>query len=136
MTGTRATSGSPAIMRRKVVIASATVEQALIHVHIDDLGAVLDLLPGDGHSLGVITLGDEFAKAAEPVTFVRSPTLTKLGTDRVMKCGSQADELKGSRPDRRMARSRRAGRRGWTPFTALAMRGHGPASCRSSRQEC
>jgi hypothetical protein len=44
ITGTRAMSGSAAIRFRKRVMACDAVEQALVHVDVDDLGAVLDLL--------------------------------------------------------------------------------------------
>ena len=47
ITGTRAMSGSPAIRFRKVVMARDGVEQALVHVHVDHLGAGLHLLAGD-----------------------------------------------------------------------------------------
>ena len=47
MIGTRAMSGSAAISLRKVSIASSAVEQALVHVDVDDLRAGLDLLARD-----------------------------------------------------------------------------------------
>ena len=47
ITGTRAMSGSAAIRLRKVTIACFGIEQALVHVDVDDLRAVLDLLARD-----------------------------------------------------------------------------------------
>ena len=47
ITGTRAMSGSAAIRLRKVDHRLLAVEQALVHVDVDDLRAVLDLLARD-----------------------------------------------------------------------------------------
>ena len=47
ITGTRAMSGSAAIRLRKVTIAGFGVEQALVHVDVDHLRAVLHLLARD-----------------------------------------------------------------------------------------
>jgi hypothetical protein len=49
ITGTRAMSGSAAISHRL-----DRVEQAFVHVYVDDLRAVLDLLARDLYRLGVI----------------------------------------------------------------------------------
>ena len=38
------------------------IEQALVHVHVDDLGAVLDLVAGDGERGRIIAGGDELAE--------------------------------------------------------------------------
>ena len=38
------------------------VQQALVHVHVDDVGPALDLLPGDGHRLGQIAFADKPGK--------------------------------------------------------------------------
>ena len=53
------------------------VEQALVHVDVDDLGAVLDLLARDLDRGGIIAGHDQLLERAEPVTLVRSPILTK-----------------------------------------------------------
>ena len=47
ITGTRAMSGSAATRLRNVTIAASGIEQALVHVDVDDLGAVLDLVARD-----------------------------------------------------------------------------------------
>ena len=47
ITGTRAMSGSLAIRLRNVTIACFGVEQALVHVDVDHLRAVLDLVARD-----------------------------------------------------------------------------------------
>jgi hypothetical protein len=47
ITGTRAMSGSAPISLRNVSIAARRIEQALVHVDVDDLGTVLDLLARD-----------------------------------------------------------------------------------------
>ena len=54
ITGTRAISGSAAISLRKVVIAILGVEQALVHVDVDHLRAVLDLIARDLDRAGVV----------------------------------------------------------------------------------
>ena len=53
------------------------VEQALVHVDVDDLRAVLDLLARDLDGGGVVAGEDQLLERAEPVTLVRSPMLTK-----------------------------------------------------------
>jgi hypothetical protein len=47
MIGTREMSGSEAISLRKRSIAADRVEHRLVHVDVDHLRAVLDLLAGD-----------------------------------------------------------------------------------------
>ncbi len=47
ITGTRAMSGSAAIRLRKVDHRLLGIEQALVHVDVDDLRAVLDLVARD-----------------------------------------------------------------------------------------
>ena len=44
ITGTRAMSGSPAIRFKKLFHRGLRIEHALVHVDVDDLRAVLDLL--------------------------------------------------------------------------------------------
>ena len=63
ITGTRAMSGSAAISLRKVVIAVFGVEQALVHVDVDDLRAVLDLLAGDLDRGGIVAGHDQLLEA-------------------------------------------------------------------------
>ncbi len=62
MTGTRAMSGSAAIRLRKVTIACLGIEQALVHVHVDDLRAVLHLVARDRQRAGIVAGGDELAE--------------------------------------------------------------------------
>ena len=63
MIGTRAMSGSAAISFRNVSIASLGVEQALVHVDVDDLGAALDLLARDLDGGRVVALQDQLLEA-------------------------------------------------------------------------
>ena len=51
ITGTRAMSGSAASRFRKRVITAVAVEQAFVHVDVDDVRPAFDLLPGDGDRL-------------------------------------------------------------------------------------
>ena len=60
------------------------VEHAFIHVDVDHLSAVFNLLPGNGQSFVKLFSRISLAKRAEPVTLVRSPTFTnKLSWFRV-----------------------------------------------------
>ena len=59
ITGTRAMSGSAATRFRKVVMAPLGVQHPLVHVHVDDLGPALDLVPGHGQGLLVLSGQDE-----------------------------------------------------------------------------
>jgi hypothetical protein len=52
------------------------VEHGLVHVDVDHLGAVLDLLARDASAFSNWPLRIIRAKAFEPVTLVRSPMLT------------------------------------------------------------
>ena len=54
MTGTRAISGSAAMRLRNSTMAFLAVDQALIHVDVDDLRAVFHLITGNGQSCRVI----------------------------------------------------------------------------------
>ena len=54
MTGTLAMSGSTAIRLRKRAMAASRVEQRLVHVDVDHLGAAVDLLPRDRDGLVVV----------------------------------------------------------------------------------
>ena len=76
MIGTREISGS----RRQVAELGHRllgIEQALVHVDVDDLRAIGDLVARHIERGCVIALRDQLPELAEPVTLVRSPTLTK-----------------------------------------------------------
>ena len=64
MIGTRAMSGSAAMRFRKRVMAALGVEHALVHVHVEDLRAALDLLAGDGQRLLVVAGQDQLGEAS------------------------------------------------------------------------
>ena len=59
ITGTRAMSGSAAIRLRKRDHRLLGIEQALVHVDVDDLRAVLDLLARDDHRFVVAVFHDQ-----------------------------------------------------------------------------
>ena len=63
ITGTRAMSGSAAMRLRNVGHRLDRVDQALVHVDVDDLGAVLDLVARDVERRGVVAGGDQLAEA-------------------------------------------------------------------------
>ena len=64
ITGTVLMSGSDAMRFRKRVIAATEIEHRLVHVHVDDLGARVDLLPRHLDGLVVAILEDELGEAA------------------------------------------------------------------------
>ena len=86
------------------------VEQALVHIHVDHLGAGLDLIAGDGQGGGIVTTSlTSLRKRAEPVTLVRSPILTKSGlTGQNAHAGPSP--LRGEGGPRERARQGRADR--------------------------
>ena len=59
MTGTRAMSGSAAIRFKKLGHGGFAVQQAFVHVDVDDVRAALDLLAGDRHRLFVLLVPDQ-----------------------------------------------------------------------------
>jgi hypothetical protein len=77
ITGTRAISGSAAISFEKGRHRIFSVEQALVHVDVDDLRAIFDLLACDLDRGGIIVRENQL-RTPPAVTLVRSPILTKL----------------------------------------------------------
>jgi hypothetical protein len=61
ITGTRAISGSDEIEKRRHRFFG--IEQALVHIDVDDLRAVLDLIARYRERRSKVTAGDQFAKA-------------------------------------------------------------------------
>ena len=59
-------------------MAASEWMQALVHIDVDELRAVLDLVAGDFQSAVEISATISLRKRAEPVMFVRSPILTKF----------------------------------------------------------
>ena len=59
ITGTREISGSLAIRFKKRVIASGRIEHGLVHVDVDDLRAVFDLLARHADSLLELVVQDQ-----------------------------------------------------------------------------
>ena len=94
MTGTGAMSGSAAMRLRNADHRRLGVEHALVHVDVEDLGPARHLLARDRHRLLVVARpGSAWQKRGEPVTFVRSPTLTKFVSGR---------RVSASQPERRV----------------------------------
>ena len=60
--GTRAMSGSDSDQLEEGGHRLLGVEQALVHVHVDDLGAVLHLVAGDGERGRIVAGGDQLAE--------------------------------------------------------------------------
>ncbi len=127
------------------------IEHRLVHVDVDDLRAVLDLLPR--HARALPRTGRSRirrAKAFEPVTLVRSPTLTKrepAPSDgsrpeslqrraSVMACGCCAVARVELAVCARSARRDRPARAAGTCRRAARSARCAPASCRSSRRRC
>ncbi len=64
MTGTRAMSGSAATRLQERHHRLLGIEQALVHVDVDDLRAVLDLVARHGERGGVVAGVDQLAELA------------------------------------------------------------------------
>ena len=64
MIGTREMSGSAAIRLRNVTMALLGIEHALVHVDVEDAGAVLDLLARDCERGRVVVGLDQLAELA------------------------------------------------------------------------
>ena len=62
ITGTRAMSGSAAIRLRNVAMRLLGIEQALVHVDVEDLRAVLDLLARDAQRRRIVVGLDQLAE--------------------------------------------------------------------------
>ena len=77
MIGSRATSGSVAITFRNVRHRLLAVEQVGVHVDVEDVRAAAHLLERDLDRAGEVAASTRRRKRAEPVTFVRSPIITK-----------------------------------------------------------
>ena len=60
------------------------VDHSLVHVDVDDVGAVFDLLAGHGQRrLRNLRSGSAGRTSCEPVTLVRSPIMMKLVSGRM-----------------------------------------------------
>ncbi|SVK52953.1 Uncharacterised protein [Acinetobacter baumannii] len=112
MIGTRAISGSPAIrLRKRTIAASASSIPSSMLMSMICAPLSTCWRATSSASLYFSSLIRRLNRA-EPVTLVRSPTLT----NRVL-----ASMVNGSRPARRQATGISGSRRGGTPSTALAI---------------
>ncbi len=66
MIGTREISGSPAIRLQKADHRRLAVEHRLVHVDVDDLRAVFDLLAGDAERLLELVVQDQARERLRP----------------------------------------------------------------------
>ena len=64
MTGTRAMSGSAAIRFRNSDHRPFGIDQAFVHVDVDDLGAIGDLITRDVEGGGIVAVRDQLAEVA------------------------------------------------------------------------
>src|SRR5690606_33309911 len=95
------------------------VEHALVHVDVDDLGAVFHLLARDGERRLVVLRLDqlaEFRRAGDVGALADIDEDRKIG-----KLAHAADAVKGSRPERRSAGGITGILRGFRPRTLSAM---------------
>ena len=110
ITGTRLMSGSAAMSLKKVGHRLFGVEHPLVHVHVDELGAVFHLLAGDFERLLVVSLADEPGEnAPSPPRWCARPR------SRTPVSGPM---FNGSRPLRRQRGGISGMRRGAKPSTA------------------
>src|SRR5262249_6611123 len=87
------------------------IQKTFVHTHVDDLCTAFHLVARDTQCFSYWPLKMNFANFGEPVTFVRSPMLTKLRSGR---------NVRASKPLRRRYGSGCGGLRGFRPRTASA----------------
>ena len=134
MIGTREMSGSAAIRLRKVTMAAFAIEHALVHVDVEDVGAVLDLLARH-FQRGIIIAGlDQLAEfggagdvgpLADHDEILRRVTHSHSPMDEGLKAGEAHLVLDLRHAARRVFRD---GMQRW--------RGYAQAWCRSTRRRC
>ena len=127
MIGTRAMSGSAAMRFRKLDHRLFGIEQAFVHIDVDDLRAIGDLIARDIERGGKIAFLDQFAE---------SGGAGDIGALADIDEGNVGREREGFKPGQVAAKARSAATmRGATPLHAFGdAREYAPASCRSSRR--
>jgi len=125
MIGTFAISGSEPMSCRKRVIA-ATPSIRLVHADVDHVGAVVDLLAGDGNGLLVVAGFDKLRK------FRRAGDVGALANHEI----SAATGVKGSEPESAISGFTTVTLRAGFGASACAMAAMCSACCRSSRRRC
>ena len=127
ITGTRAMSGSAATRLRNSTIALLRIEQAFVHIDVDDLRAIGHLIARHFERGGVIARGDQLAE------FRRARDIGALADIDEGDVLRQRERLQPRKPQQRLdVRNRRAG---LTPFADFGDgRDMRRASCRSSRR--
>ena len=111
ITGTRAMSGSAATRLRNSTIAASESMQALVHVDVDDLRAVGDLVARHVERAGVVAGGDQLAELG------RAGDVGALADIDERDVGGQRERLEAGEPHQRRDRLRTA--RGGTPGDGL-----------------
>ncbi len=128
MKGTRLMSGSAASSRTKRVMAASESSRASSMLMSRTCAPLSTCWRADLHGLAVFPSRTSRAKRREPVTLVRSPTLTKRLSG-PMSSGFEAGQAGAALDDRRDARRQAAnGSRDGAP--------RGPGPFRSSRPRC
>ena len=105
-------SGSAATRCRNSTIDLLRIEQALVHVDVDDLGAVGDLIAGDFQRRGVIAGLDQFAE------FGRAGDIGPLADIHEIDVGGEGERLQ---PGEAQQRLDGGATRGLSPATRFAM---------------
>ena len=110
-------------------MAASRVEQRLVHVDVDHLGAAVDLLAGDLDGLAVAAVADQPGEGARAGDV---GPLADVDEERV-----RADVERLQAAEAGCAARRLGGARGVQAFDRVGDRARcGPASCRSSRRRC
>ena len=98
ITGTRAMSGSEATRLRNSTIAAFGVDQALVHVDVDDLRAIGDLIARDDERARVVARGDQLAELG------RAGDVGALADIDEGDVGGQRERLEAGEPHQRRDR--------------------------------
>ena len=128
ITGTRAMSGSAATRLRNSTIAFCGIEQAFVHVDVDDLRAHRDLIARDIERGGKIAFLDQLAELG------RAGDIGALADIDEGNVGRERERLEaGQAAAAARSRGSCAAR---PPSPVRRWREYAPASCRSSRRRC
>ena len=92
ITGTAATSCSPAISRKILGHGRFAVEQRFVHVDVDHIRTAVDLLPGDLNRFFVVFLLDQSGE------LLRAGDIGPLADHQEVALGAERERLRAAEP--------------------------------------